>query len=157
MGISELHVFGDASICAYGACTCMLWPTPKGPCVRLVGSKSRVAPLRQVTIPRLELMAALLASRLARTIYNELRKKPEVTLWSDSQIVLHWLHSESTTKKASVGVRVAEIQSEWDQEKWKYVPTKLNPADDLSPWRERSTNRFPAPSLLVNHRTTIKA
>ena len=108
-------------------------PTEDGPEVRLISAKARVAPLRQTTIPRLELMAAFMASRLAKTIYEEFKEKPEsVELWSDSKIVLHWLRSESSPMKAFVGVRVAEIQSTWDQQNWKYVPTDLNPADDLS-------------------------
>ena len=59
-------------------------------------------------------MAALVASRLASTIYNKFKMKPEVNkLWRDSKIVLHWLQSDSTTLKVFVGVYVAEIQSTW--------------------------------------------
>jgi hypothetical protein len=78
-------------------------------------------------------MAALLATRLAKTIYDEFKIKPsKVTLWSDSMIVLAWLRSESTLLKSFVGVRVAEIQASWEPTVWRYVPTNLNPADDLS-------------------------
>ena len=132
-GLSQLHVFADASGSAYGGVAYLLWPTPEGPEVRLVSAKARVAPLRQPTIPRLELMAALIASRLAKTIYDEFKIKPSsVTLWSDSKIVLHWLRSESASLKAFVGVRVTEIQSTWDPSLWRFVPTEQNPADDLS-------------------------
>ena len=132
-GPSQLHVFADASISAYGAVAYLLWPTPDVPEVRLISAKARVAPLRQSTIPRLELMAALLASRLAKTIYEEFKEKPaSVELWSDSKVVLHWLRSDSSLMKAFVGVRIAEIQSTWNEEHWRYVPTDLNPADDLS-------------------------
>ncbi|XP_064627810.1 uncharacterized protein LOC135487695 [Lineus longissimus] len=55
-GIPQLHVFGDASIHAYGAVAYMLWPTADGISVRLFSSKARVAPLHQTTIPRLELV-----------------------------------------------------------------------------------------------------
>lgn len=127
-GDPELHVFADASGVAY-----LLWPTERGPEVRLIAAKARVAPLRQTTIPQLELMGALIASRLAKTIYNEFKIKPSsVTFWSDSKIVLHWLVSESASLKAFVSVRVAEIQSTWDPNCWRFVPTELNPADDLS-------------------------
>ena len=68
-GPSELHVFTDASISAYGAIVYLLWPTQDIPEVRLVSAKARVAPLHQSMIPRLELMAALIASRLAKTIH----------------------------------------------------------------------------------------
>ena len=131
-GEPELHVFGDASSVAYGAAAYLLWPTNHKPSVRLVSAKARVAPLKQTTVPRLELMAALIASRLARTIADELKTKPKVTLWTDSQIVLHWLHTESTNLKTFIGVRVAEIQSTWTATHWMYVPTAMNPADDLS-------------------------
>ncbi|CAB4031845.1 Hypothetical predicted protein [Paramuricea clavata] len=78
-------------------------------------------------------MAALVASRLASTIYNEFKTKPAVVkLWSDSKIVLHWLRSDSALLKAFVGVRVAEILSTWKSSHWRHVPSALNPADDLS-------------------------
>ncbi|XP_064638288.1 uncharacterized protein LOC135494306 [Lineus longissimus] len=132
LGQPQLHVFVDASLHAYGACGYMLWPMPDGISVRLYSSKARVAPLHQTTVPRLELMAALIGSRLAKTIHTELRTKPDVHLWSDSQIVLHWVKSESLSLKQFVGVCVAEILSTWDPSLWKYVPTALNPADDLT-------------------------
>ena len=132
-GSPELHLFADASILAYGAAAYLVWPTVNGKEVCLISAKARVAPLRQTTIPRLELMAALLASRLAKTIRDEFKIKPSnVIFWSDSMIVLAWLHSESSLLKPFVGVRVAEIQETWDPNLWRHVPTKLNPADDLS-------------------------
>ena len=132
-GPSELHVFADASKDAYGAVAYLVWTTPYGFHVSLVSAKARVAPLRHTTIPRLELMAALIASRLAHTIVEESKLKPSsVTFWSDSTIVLNWLCSESTSFKPFVGVRVAEIQESWSPSSWRYVPSKENPADDLS-------------------------
>ena len=70
-GDSELHVIADASGVAYGAVADLLWPTVNGSEVRLVAAKGRVAPLRQTTVLRLELMASLVASRLAKTICGE--------------------------------------------------------------------------------------
>lgn len=132
-GSPELHVFADASLLAYGAAAYLVWSSSSGKEARLVSAKVSVAPLRQTTIPRLELMAALLATRLAKTIYDELKIKPsKVILWSDSMIVLAWLRSESTLLKSFVGVRVAEIQASWELTVWRHVPTNLNPADDLS-------------------------
>ena len=78
-------------------------------------------------------MASLVGSQLARTICDEFKIKPvSVTFWSDSRIVLHWLNSESVSFKNFVGVCVAEIQSTWNPKYWRFVPTNLNPADDLS-------------------------
>lgn len=106
---------------------------------------------------RLELMGALFASRLARTIYKELRVKPEIYLWTDSQIVLRWLHAKSSTKKAFIGVQIVEIQSEWSINHWKFVPTKLNPADDLSKGvkvSDISNTWFYGPSFLYSPAST---
>jgi hypothetical protein len=95
--------------------------------VSLVSAKARVAPLRHTTIPRLELMAAIIASRLAPTIVEESKLKPSsVTFWSDSTIVLSWLCSESTSFKPFVGFRVAEIQESWSPSSWRYVPSEEN-------------------------------
>ena len=132
-GHPQLHVFSDASILAYGAAAYLLWPRTDSVEVRLVAAKARVAPIRQTTVPRLELMAALIASRLAKTIYEEFKiKSSKVVFWTDSMIVLAWLRAESTVLKPFVGVRVSEIQTSWDQCCWRFVPTDLNPADDLS-------------------------
>ena len=89
IGSPELHVFADASNLGYGAASYLVWSSSGGKEARLVSAKARVAPLRQTTIPRLELMAALLAMRLAKTIYKEFKIRPSnVTLWSDYMIVL---------------------------------------------------------------------
>ena len=109
-GSPELHIFVDASNLAYGAVAYLVWCCENGKEARIVSAKARVAPLRQGTIPRLELMAALLASRLAKTVHDEFKLKPSrVFLWSDSMIVLAWLRSETSQLKPFVGVRVAEI------------------------------------------------
>ncbi|KAK6165299.1 hypothetical protein SNE40_022250 [Patella caerulea] len=133
VGLPVLNVFSDASSVAYGAVAYLLWNTPSGPTCSLISSKARVAPLRQNTIPRLELMAALVSSRLAKTIEEELKIKPrETILCSNSKIVLHWIRSESLTLKPFVGVRVSEIQSTWDPANFRHVPSGENPGDDLS-------------------------
>ena len=76
-GPFQLYVFVDASISAYGAVAYLLWPPPDVPEGHLISAKARVAPLRQSTIPSPELMAAFMASRLAKTIYEKFKGKPE--------------------------------------------------------------------------------
>ena len=96
-------------------------------------SKSRVAPLKRLTIPRLELQGAVLASRLCKTIVEESRFKfDKVVLFLDSKIVLAWMRSEARKFKTFVSVRVGEIQSNTNPAQWKYVPGELNVADDVS-------------------------
>ena len=78
--------------------------------VRFLAAKSRVAPLKELSIPRLELQAAVLAARLYKSIRSESRIKFEkVIFFTDSQIVIVWIRSESRAFKPFVSVRVGEI------------------------------------------------
>ena len=97
---------------------------------RLVMAKNRVAPLKSLTLPQLELMAALVGARLSSHILETLPTL-NVTFWSDSQIVLHWL---TTTKalKRFVRSRVEEIKQLTNRLPWRYCPTDDNPADLLT-------------------------
>ena len=124
----ELHVFVDASTKAYGAAAYIRNSNKTS----LVMAKTRVAPMKETTIPRLELLAALIGARLLNFVYNALKDKMHITsriLWSDSQIVIHWIKSD---KKLPIFItnRVKEINSlRCDV---KYCPTKENPADLLT-------------------------
>ncbi|XP_071145385.1 uncharacterized protein [Mytilus edulis] len=93
-------------------------------------AKNRVAPLKQLTIPRLELMAAVIGSRLLAHIRNTLQITRAV-LWSDSQIVLTWLSSKKTLKPF-ISNRVKEITELTEELTWRYCPSESNPADLLS-------------------------
>ena len=97
-------------------------------------SKSRVTPLKQLTLPQLELMAALTAARLASFVKQALEQRYstlEIYMWSDSEIVLHWLNSDKTLKQF-VANRVLEINQLVPATHWNYCPTKSNPADLLT-------------------------
>ena len=94
---------------------------------------SRVAPLKQLTISRLELQAAVLASRLAKTIQEESRIKfKDILFFSDSTIVLAWIHSTSGSFKPCVSSRVGEIQGNSNPSHWRHIPGEFNVADDVS-------------------------
>ena len=97
-------------------------------------SKSRVAPLKQLTLPQLELKAALTAARLASFVRQALEQRYstlEIYMWSDSEIVLHWLNSDKTLKQF-VANRVQKIKQLVPATHWNYCPTKSNPADLLT-------------------------
>ena len=99
----------------------------------LVASKLRVAPLQAVSIPRLELMAAVVGLRLAEAVGNILNlPKRGWLFWSDSMDVLYWIHGCSRKFKPVVVNRAGEVQSLTDPEQWRHVPTKQNPADLLT-------------------------
>ncbi len=84
----QLHIFVDASELGFGAVAYLLLQNKKTSTTVFVMSKGRVAPIHHLTIPRLELSAALLGARLARTIKNELRLKIDGEIfWSDSSTV----------------------------------------------------------------------
>lgn len=130
----ELHVFSDASEKAYGACVYVRSTTPTGlVVVRLLASKSKVAPIKPTTMPRLELCAALLGARLCAKISSSLTLHiDECVFWCDSMIVLGWLASSPTQLKPFVRHRVCEIQEGYSNNSWRYVPSKENPADLVS-------------------------
>lgn len=130
----HIHIFCDASERAYGSVAYMQTTDDSQQFyVSFVFARSRVAPRKQLSIPRLELSAALTGAQLARVIETELAVPPEhITLWSDSTIVLHWIKSESCRYKVFVGTRVAEIQNLTNPAQWRYVDTLSNPADDIT-------------------------
>ena len=136
--ILNVHIFVDASQQAYGA---VAYASSEAQ-VAFMLSKSRVAPLsggtkdKPLTLPQLELISAVIGARLAESILKALDPlglKPAITLWSDSQIVLHWL-AKSDHKSHFVKNRATTVQDFVHQHnaKWRYCPTKENPADLLT-------------------------
>ncbi|KAH7705747.1 Pao retrotransposon peptidase family protein [Aphelenchoides avenae] len=134
--VVELHVFCDASGYSYGACAYLTVQTTEGTrSSHLVFSRSRLKPLNaNLTIPRLELMAAVLGVRLIAFLQTQLTAKvSHVTLWTDSQVVFFWIQS-SQKQPVFVENRLKEIRllKELHQIQLKHVPTEYNPADVLS-------------------------
>lgn len=129
----ELHGFCDASMNAYSAVVYVRSiDHDENICVRLLCSKTRVAPVKVLTIPRLELCGALTLARLMQHVTDSLTCSPKIYFWCDSQIVLCWLNSDPRKLQVFVSNRVAEIQSLCDVSLWSYVNTKENPADIAS-------------------------
>ncbi|XP_074657129.1 uncharacterized protein LOC141910297 [Tubulanus polymorphus] len=98
-------------------------------------AKARVAPVKELTVPKLELMAALIGSRLIKHAYDSISVVIDLPVglfaWSDSQIVLGWLCSNKKLS-AFVSNRVKEIKSLVSVENWHYCPTAFNSADLLT-------------------------
>lgn len=133
-GEGQLHTFTDASEEAYAAVA--YWRTVE-PCgkvhVSMVAGKARVSPTKPVSIPRLELQAALLGSRLAASIEEEMSLQVSRKFyWTDSSTVLLWIKAEPRKFKTFVANRLAEIEENTKPEDWRWVPTKENPADDAT-------------------------
>ncbi|XP_022085512.1 uncharacterized protein LOC110976500 [Acanthaster planci] len=130
----EVHIFSDASERVYGSVAYLRTEGHKGSIhTSFILSCSRVAPKGQLSIPRLELSAALVGAQLANLLRKELTLSiQKITLWSDSTTALCWLKSDSCRYKVFVGTRVAEIQSLSNPENWCYVDTANNPADDIT-------------------------
>ncbi|XP_073766348.1 uncharacterized protein [Danio rerio] len=128
----ELHVFCDASERAYGAVAYLVEYADVIHST-FVMARSRIAPKRQQSIPRLELCAALAGAQLAKLLKEEITLKiQQIVLWTDSTTVLEWLQSDSCRFKVFVGTRVSEIQDLTEHSTWRYVDTQQNPADDIT-------------------------
>ena len=142
-----LHVFVDASQRAYGASAYLC----KGKTSSLVIAKNRVAPVRGITLPKLELMAAVIGTRIARQLLQNLEIHQAV-FWIDSQIVLHWISSSKQFCKF-VRNRVNEIKEVTQNYEWKYIPTESNPADLQT--RGISATQYRESTLWMNGPTWI--
>lgn len=152
----QLHGFCDASNIGYGACLYVRSRGKQGNVInRLLCAKSRIAPLKTITIPRLELCGALLLTRLYREANDALGITPNKTiLWCDSTIVLHWLKTSPHLLKTYVATRVAEIQEFIGVNEWRHVRSEDNPADAISRGQLphvllRNQTWFTGPSWLI--------
>ncbi|XP_062716692.1 uncharacterized protein LOC134292043 [Aedes albopictus] len=130
----ELHGFADASNVAYGACVYIQSTLEDGTIKsRLLISKTKVAPLHPLTIPRKQLCAALLLVRLVCKVLPALTIPiRHVVLYSDSEIVLSWLKKRPYQLQTFVCNRINEIQTNSEGYTWKYVRSHHNPADIVS-------------------------
>ena len=131
---AQLHHFSDASVKGYGQCSYLrlVDENQRVHCSFVMG-KSRVAPLKPVTIPRLELTAAVCSVRIRQRLRLELEYTIDKEyFWTDSRVVLGYIANESRRFHVFVANRVQEIQENTSIDQWKYVESKQNPADEAS-------------------------
>jgi hypothetical protein len=143
--VVELHGFSDASNLAFAASVYLRIISASGDVkVQLIAAKTKVAPVKQVSIPRLELCGAVLLAKLLTEVSQVLNiAKENLRAWTDSMVVLAWLNKHPSNWKTFVANRVSEILSLLEPSQWFHVSTKENPADCAS--------RGVSPAELINN------
>ncbi|XP_029157331.1 uncharacterized protein LOC114929816 [Nylanderia fulva] len=140
----QLHGFADASERGYAAAVYLRIAGKNETSVTLLMAKSKVAPVRQVTLPRLELCAAALLTTLTQHVQRTLNLGDAPThLWTDSKVTLQWIQGHASRWKTFVANRVSHIQTLLPNALWRHVAGRDNPADCAS--------RGISPLELVNH------
>ena len=105
-----------------------------------------MVPYKPLTIPRLELQAAVIAVRLAKTILAEHEYKVDsIYYWSDSKTAWHWIRLDPRDYKTFIIYRLGEIREKSNFRDWRWVPTLENPANDDTKW---------APEALTGYSTS---
>ena len=153
----QLHHFSDASQCGYGVATYLrLTDITRQRSCQLLFAKSRLAPMKAVTIPRLELSAAALAVKVHNYVQSELEQPVDATFFrTDSVIVLQYIRNDVKRFHTFVANRVALIRDGSEPNQWRHVDSQSNPADDAS--RGMSVDEllenerwFSGPEFLIN-------
>ncbi|XP_074032056.1 uncharacterized protein [Leptinotarsa decemlineata] len=129
----QFHGYCDASQTAYGACIYIRCSDTLGNCTsNLYCAKTRVAPLKVLTIPRLELSGALLLAELVDKARSSSWNIEKIIYWCDCTICISWINTSPHILKTFVANRVAKIQNISNSKSWKHVKSQDNPADLLS-------------------------
>ncbi|GAB1869104.1 Gag-pol polyprotein [Camponotus japonicus] len=129
----EFHGFADASERGFAAVVYLRVRSADSISVSLLAAKSKVAPVKPVTLPRLELCAAALLANLTCHLRSSLNLlAAPVYLWTDSQVTLYWIKGHASRWKTYVANRVSLIQQRLPEAQWKHVPERENPADCAS-------------------------
>lgn len=126
--------FSDASSVAYGGVVYLHVSSPSGITVRLVCAKSRVAPMKPLSIARLELCGALLLSKLMRVVLDAYRSRFPINVFAftDSKVALYWIKSSPHRWQTFVANRVVKVTENISAENFHHVSGEENPADCLS-------------------------
>lgn len=142
----QLHVFTDASENAYATVAYFRFENDEVD-IALVGSKTKVAPQKPLSVPRLELQGAILGSRFAQCITKahtfQITKR---IFWTDSRNVLCWIRSDARKFRQFVALRIGELLESTEVSEWRWIPSALNVADDATKWTSPpiidNTNRW---------------
>ena len=150
-----LHCFSDAYSVGYGQVSYRRCVNIEGKMhVSLVMTKARIAPMKPVTIPRLEHTAAVVSAKVAALLKEELDiSNLQCVFWTDSQIVLGYIMNECKRFRIDVANRVKTVRDYSNKDQWKYVGTEENPADYASrglsmKCREKAKIWFNGPEFL---------
>ncbi len=131
---TQVHHFSDASQKGYGTASYLRLVNDSGQVeCNLIMSKARVAPIKSVSIPKMELNAATVAVRMDAMLKRELEIQPDETyFWTDSETVLKYINNDTARYPVFVANRVSVIRHGSCPTQWRYVSTKTNPADHAS-------------------------
>ena len=164
----QLHGFSDASMKAYsGVVYLRVRYTDTSISVILICSRTHIAPLKPLTIPKLELCGALMVAKLMSSIAKDLNiPLQSLYAWTDSTITQCWINSTPSRLKVFVANRVQHINELVPAAQWRYVPSAVNPADvatrgvspqrllqqelwwDGPPWMLQSSDCWPAQPMM---------
>ncbi|GFR05940.1 integrase catalytic domain-containing protein [Trichonephila clavata] len=128
----QIVIFCDASERAYGAIAYIRYKGNSDFHVNFVSSKARVAPLKKLSLPRMELLATLIGARLLETLRKVFKITNNYILFSDSTVALSWIRGYAKQWKPFFSNRVHEIQDLTNPQNWRFVKGEQNPADIVS-------------------------
>ncbi|XP_031785921.1 uncharacterized protein LOC116417341 [Nasonia vitripennis] len=122
----EVHRFSDASQRAFVAAAYMVISGQKS---ALIMSKTKVAPIKTESLPRLELCGSVALVRLLKHLLDGLLLKPvSVHCWTDSKVVLDALKGHPSRWQTFVANRVSEVITTLPGVQWRHVKSEDNPA-----------------------------
>lgn len=148
----QLHVFCDASEEAMAAAAYLRFKDNNNTWVSLVSAKTKVMPLRTLSIPKAELTAAVMAVRLASSLKKLISFRVMNTMfWTDSKCVLAQINSERKLQQF-FATRVEEILENSTRKQWRHITSKENPADYGTKWHDDASKLtciwFSGPQML---------
>ncbi|XP_076086068.1 uncharacterized protein LOC143056790 [Mytilus galloprovincialis] len=160
----EFHHFSDASSNGYGQCSYVrLFNFKQQVHCALVIGKSRVVPLKPITIPRLELTAAVISVKISAILRDELEysdKNVTEYFWTDSNVVLGYIANDSRRFHVFVANRVQQIRDNTEPFQWNCVSSAENPADIASrgatPIKLRESKWYTGPDFLWNAEHVVR-